>query len=41
MEELTIINARMVFPTVTEFKVTFVEYIEESSKVAGKMVMDS
>ena len=42
MEEPTIISARMVKKTVTEFEHSMVEeYIEESSKMADMTVMDS
>ncbi len=39
---ITIISARIIITTVTELKHTMVEqYIEESSKMARKTVMDS
>jgi hypothetical protein len=41
MEESSIIRARMVCTTVTELKHSMMEYIEESSKIAGETVMDS
>ena len=40
MEESTIVISRII-QTVTEFKQTIKEYIEESSKRAGATVMDS
>jgi hypothetical protein len=41
MEESTIFSTRIIGPTVTEFLLKMMEYIEESTKISGLTVMDS